>query len=139
MKGYLLILLFCCCLRLDAGESARDERYITCMYYPELVYRMGQIGFSGGDLMDAAKNNDQRRFLKAYIAVCDEERRKPKEDQRWRILEAFPWMEALRRCGIEFPEGTRARWIPIHQPFLVTHTAETMKRIEALMDLTLER
>jgi hypothetical protein len=135
MKTVVLIVVMCCTL-LQAQEPKSPAHFVTRIYYPELLYRMGPIEGAHGDPMEAAKTDDQRRFVKAYLAVRDEDRRKPVEQQQWRDT-SFPWVEALRRCGIQFPEGATVRWLPIAPPLLVTHTPETMKRIGALMDLQL--
>ena len=137
MKSALLIpILFCTVLH--AAEPAQRAQLVSHIYYPELIYRTSPIKVSEGNLLEAARTKDQRRFGAAYVAVFDEDRRKPKEDQQWRDP-TFPWVAALRRCGIAFPEGTTVRWLPTYPPLLVTHTPAVISRIESLMDLKLKR
>jgi len=137
VKTALLILLLSCTF-LPAGEPEQRAQFVTQIYDPELIYRMNRSIHFGENPLKEAATKDQRRFVRAYLAVKDEDSRRPKEAQKWHDI-TFPWMEALRRCGIDFPEGTTVRWLYTFPPLLVTHTPETIKRIEKLMDLKLKR
>jgi hypothetical protein len=133
MKAIFLALIFCCSI-VRTDEPAAGTQFISRIYYPELLYRMRP----GVTAREAAKTEDQLRFAEAYTALQkEEEARRLKDKQHSWNPDLF--MDALRRCGIEFPKGTTVRWLPTYPPLLVTHTPEAMKRIEALMDLKLKR
>ncbi|MGC3990715.1 MAG: hypothetical protein QM796_13750 [Chthoniobacteraceae bacterium] len=124
--------------RLELHEERSESKpKIRRRFSLKLLDRLAAIQAAGSDPIAAAESPEQLRFLKAYLAVLDEERLKLKGEPHPQDT-AFPWMESLRRCGIVFPEGTSVRLLPVDPPLQVISDPATMKQIEALMDLKAE-
>jgi hypothetical protein len=106
---------------------------IVSKSYPRLrlLTDAAPIRSSGGDPLTVATTERQRRFLAAYYAVIDDTNAGKRPSGNRDLL-----VEALRRCGVPFPEGTYVIFVPADHSVIVRHTASTIRTIETYFGIS---
>ena len=130
--GRTTLLILTCFVSLSFARDAKvnEDKFISSSYRPKLLYVAAAAQSRGDDPLMEAKSPEQRHFLTEYYRVIKENAGIAPKDQK-RLL-----MEPLRRCGIEFPDGTKVVWLPLDPPLLIVHTPDTIRKIEKIMGLT---
>lgn len=106
---------------------------ISRSYRPDLIYSASFAQQAGKDPVAEGATPEQRLFLTEYLRVMREEKEAIDRDR------SYLFVEPLRRCGIQFPEGATVIWIATSSRLGVRHTAAGIRQIEKFMGLTPRR
>jgi len=110
--------------RATPGPGLESRRYRLT-----LLNAAAAVSAGGGDPVSAAANSSERKFVTAYYAVLHESREGIHRDP------PAIYLEALRRCGFSFPDGTGVLLILLDNSLVVTHTPKTLHQIERYLGI----
>jgi hypothetical protein len=105
--------------RAAPGPGLDSRRYRL-----KLLNEAAAASANGGDPVSVATNSSERKFVAAYYAVLKEDREGMHRDP------PAIYLEALRRCGFDFPKGTGVLLILLDNSLVVTQTPKTLRQIE---------